>query len=189
MRKILFLIWSWGTTFAFAGLIYWIATIPQFQTATGSTDELIKLVYRLLLYAIFFLLLFRAIMATLRSSIARLSKWHSKREAEEDAEFVLIIETLVVTITSLAVMLFAIFEEYIQNFVAGRNPELKDVLVSIMATLLTGLIVYSMPIIGELEVALNQKLKQELRWLKEKRGKKKQSNPEKTKDAEAEKES
>lgn len=158
--KAAYLIWAWGSTFAFAGIIYWLATTP-FITSADSADEVIKTAFRMLLYAVLFLLLYRSIIATLRSTISRLSSWRSKGEAIEDAEFVLIIETFVVIVCLLSTTLYAIFEEYVQQFVPYREAEPKDVLISIMAVLLTALIVYTMPAVGELEVAISHRLKTE----------------------------
>jgi hypothetical protein len=157
LQKFGHIIWAWGTTILFAGVIYWIATIPNFDVTSDATNEVVKVVFKMLLYALFFVLFYRSIIATLKNTVQRLSGWRSKGEAVEDAEFVLIIETMTVITTILSTTLFAIFEEYSQNFVNGRQAEVKDVLVSIMAILLTALVVYTMPVIGELEVAIQHK--------------------------------
>lgn len=162
-QKIAHIAWAWITTLLFAALIYWIATIPNFDITTDITNEVIKVVFRMLLYAILFILIFRSIIATLRNSVTRLSSWRSKREAQEDAEFVLIIETMAVVIAILAAILFAVFEENIQSYIPGRNSLVgeaeRDVLVSTMAVLLASIVVYTMPAIGELEVAILHKLR------------------------------
>ncbi len=164
-KKIAHVVWAWGTTFIFAALIYWIATIPNFEVTNDVTNEIIKVVFRMLLYAILFTLIFRSIIATLRNTIKRLSAWHSKKEAAEDAEFVLIIETMAVVIAVFSAILFAVFEENVQGYITGRNglpgEAERDVLVSTMAVLLAAIVVYSMPAIGELEVAILEKLKRE----------------------------
>jgi VanZ family protein len=54
--------------------------------------------------------------------------------------------------------LFSVFEEYTQSFVEGREADIKDVLISIMAVLLTSIVVYSMPVIGELEMAVKHRV-------------------------------
>lgn len=151
-------LWAWISTIALAILIYELAQVPFLTATADATNEAVKVIFRMVLYALLFILLFRSIIATLKNSVGRLSKWRSKREEFEDAEFVLIIETLVVIITLLATILFAIFEEYTQTMVSGRAAELKDVLVSVMACLLTAIVVYTVPVIGELEVAIKQKL-------------------------------
>lgn len=164
-KKIAHLVWAWGSTFAFALLLYYLATIEDFQVTTDATNEVIKVVFRMLLYSVFFTLLYRSIIATLKNTVKRLAGWRSRREAIEDAEFVLIIETMAVVVTILITVLFAIFDEVVQFHVSGRNilpgDAQRDVLVSTMAALLTALIVYSMPVIGELEVALLHKIRTE----------------------------
>lgn len=165
MKSLAFIAWSWGSTIVFAVLVYWSSTLPNVSSVSAG-DEVIKAAFRMLLYSVLFLLVYRSIIATLRSSVTRLSAWRSKNEAVEDAEFVLIIETLVVITTTLISVLFAIFTEYAQQFAAGRIADVKDVLVSIMAILLTALVVYTMPAVGELEVAIAHKLKQEAKFVK-----------------------
>lgn len=172
MKSLAFIAWSWGSTIIFAILLYWTSTLPNVTSASAG-DEVIKAAFRMLLYAVFFLLVYRSIIATLRSTVTRLSAWRSKNEAAEDAEFVLIIETLVVITTTLLSIIFAVFVEYAQQFAAGRVADIKDVLVSIMAILLTALVVYTMPAVGELEVAIAEKIKAEARFVKSKLAKKK----------------
>jgi|GEM_PF-4969408 len=167
MKSLAFIAWSWGTTFIFAALVYWTSTLPNI-TSVSAGDEVIKAAFRMLLYSVLFLLVYRSFIATLRSTVSRLSTWRSKSEAVEDAEFTLIIETLLVITTTLLGILFAVFVEYAQQFTAGRIADVKDVLVSIMAILLTALVVYTMPAVGELEVAIAQKLKQEAKFIKKK---------------------
>lgn len=165
-KKLAYLIWAWGSTVLFAVLIYLIATVPYFDVTADVTNEVIKVVFRMLMYAVLFTLIFRSIIATLRTTVNRLSNWSSKREAAEDAEFVLIIETMAVVIAILAAILFAVFEENVQGYISGRNTlpgeAERDVLVSTMAVLLSAIVVYSMPAVGELEVTVVRKLKKEV---------------------------
>lgn len=171
--KAVYIIWAWLTTIAFGGLIYWLAVIPNFNVTTDATNEMLKVLFRMMLYALLFILLYRSIIATLKTTVSRLAAWRSKGEMAEDQEFVLIIETLVVIVTILATILFSIFEEGVQAFVPGRTQDIRDILVSVMAVLLTSLVVYSMPVIGELEMAISHKLRKEHTWFKEKRSNKK----------------
>jgi NADH:ubiquinone oxidoreductase subunit 6 (subunit J) len=158
MKKTFFLIYAWGSTILFGALIYWLATLPYLNAGDRVADELIKVIFRMTLYAILFILFYRSCIMTLKSSVERLSTWRSKNEKHQDAEFVLIIETLVVIITILATILFSIFEEYTQSLVEGRASEVKDILISIMTVFLTAIVVYSMPVIGELEFAIKHKI-------------------------------
>jgi hypothetical protein len=175
-KKLAHVLWAWGSTIAFAGLIYWIATIPNFDVNSDVTNEVIKVVFRMLLYAILFTLFFRSIIATLKNTVKRLSAWRSRREAEEDAEFMLIIETMAIIVSVLSSVIFAVFEENVQRYIPGRNALAgeaeRDVLVSTMAVLLAAIVVYSVPAIGELEVAIMHKLRKEVSHYK---GKKEQA--------------
>lgn len=162
MRRLTFLLYAWGSTFLFMLVMYWLATVPNLDAdaADETADQVIKVLFRMTMYAILFILAYRSIIITLKSSVSRLASWRSKREKIEDAEFVLIIETLVTIIVILATTLFAVFEEYTQSFVEGREAELVDVLVSIVAILLTAIVSYSIPVIGELELAIQNRVKE-----------------------------
>lgn len=163
MKNLLFLTYAWGSTFLFAAIIYWLATVPNLNAGNEATDELVKVVFRMTIYAVLFILFYRSMILTLKNTVSRLASWRSKKEKIEDAEFVLIIETLVVVISILSTTLFAIFEEFTQDNIAGRSSDPKDVLISIMAVLLSAIVVYSMPVIGELEMAIKHKVEYSFR--------------------------
>src|SRR5690554_5405742 len=129
-RRIAYIIYAWGSTLLLVGVMFWLATLPDLGEESGEYSELIKILYRLVLYAFLFLLTYRSLLATFRITVGRLSKWHSKKEMAEDRVFVLIIETLLVIIAVLGSTIVAIIEEYIQNFVEGRNADVEDVLIS-----------------------------------------------------------
>jgi hypothetical protein len=168
----------------------WLSQQPNLSSGGNSiTDEIIKVSFRMTLYAIFFVLVYRSFILTLKNTVSRLAKWRSKREQEEDHEFVFIIETLIVILTIFITISFSFVEEISQIGVQGRNHSNfgtvecsilntdtgtikneecivissfneanKDILVSIMSVLLTAIVVYAIPVIGEFEVALNNKL-------------------------------
>ncbi len=203
MKKAAFILYTWGSTALFAVLIYWLATVPNLQAGPKITDDLMKVIFRMVLYAILFILLYRSIILTMKSTVSRLASYRSKGEKIEDAEFVLIIETLAIIVCIVSCILFAFFEEHAQLYVPGRNgidtflveqngifqrsenispiagatyinlssvgESTKDILVTTMAVLLTGMVVYSMPVIGELEVAIKHKLEKEFKGSRKKK--------------------
>ncbi len=160
-----YILWCWFTTIAFFAIVIATALISDLQSNTAG-EEVVKVAFRMLLYAVTFILLYRSIIATLRASVSRLAKWRNRSEAAEDAEFVLIIETLVVIISIVVMVLLAVSEVFISGFQPGRvnevQEQLRDILVSIMSILLTALVVYTIPAIGELEFAIKRKLEKEL---------------------------
>lgn len=160
MKRLYLLLYAWGSTFLLAAIIYWLATVPNLDAGNETTDQVVKVLFRMTLYAIFFIFVYRSIILTLKSTVTRLASWRSKREESEDAEFVLIIETLVVIVTVLSTTLFSAFEEYTQTFVDGREGDIKDVLVSMIAILLTAIISYSIPVVGELEMAIKHRFEE-----------------------------
>lgn len=161
-KKYGYLLWCWGSTIFVGAIIIGIALTANLNSA-DTGEEVVKVAFRMLLYAMLFILLYRAIIASLRSSVTRLAKWRNKPEAEEDAEFVLIIETLAIIVTILSTTIFAATEEFLQLYTEGRQADIKDVLVSVMAILLTALISYTIPAVGELEFAVKRKLDKELK--------------------------
>lgn len=197
MKKFLFVIYAWGSTVLFGFLIFWLSTVPNLQAGNELSDDLIKVIFRMVLYAILFILLYRSIIITLKSTVVRLANYRSRNEKFEDSEFVLIIETMAVVICVVSCVAFAFFEEQNQLFTNGRNgtesflvesngeyfksdnvsPIIdstyislnsiteanKDILIALLSSLLTGMVVYSMPVIGELEIALKHKLQREFR--------------------------
>jgi len=171
MKKTLFIVYTWATTLLFAAVIYWIATLPYFRYGNTTTDDLMRVIYKMVEYAILFILIYRSIMLTLKSTVVRLAHYRSKGEKGDDEEFVLIIETLIIIITTLSCILFSIFETYVSGFVAGRTAEIKDVLISTMAILLTGIVLYTIPVIGEFEMAIKHKIESEVKLYKDNRKK------------------
>lgn len=175
LGKYAYAIYSWFTTILFAGLILWIAGIANFEASGDVSNEVVKVFFRMIMYAFLFVLFYRSLIATCKNFVQRLSHWRSRGEAAEDAEFVLIIETLLVIVSILSVFLFSIIEQVIQFQVPSRvglfaatltqystqdvvriilqNVSI-DILVSLMAVLLSALVVYSVPVIGELEMAI-----------------------------------
>lgn len=169
MKNIALITWSWGSTFAMGLLIFILTIDPNLRASSdASIDVFIKIVYTMVLYAIFFILFYRSIIVTLKSTIERLANWRSKKEKIEDEEFVLIVETMAVIITILSSIIFAIFAQYGEFLTRGKasEPDIKDILVSIMSILLTAIVVYTVPVIGELEIAIKQKLQKGLKNLK-----------------------
>ena len=160
MKKLLFVLYAWSTTILFTIGLLWIASVPNLlDGADEVSTEILKIIYRFVLYSILFILIYRSLIFTFKSSVSRLAKWRSKKEMIEDAEFVLIIETLLVIIAVLVATLVAIFQEYLQYSIQvdNSNTEVKDILISMMSIILTAIIVYSSPVLGEVEVFIKEK--------------------------------
>jgi VanZ family protein len=156
-KKIAYIIYAWGSTIILVGAVFWLATVPHLADQGGESEELFKILYRIILYAFVFLLIYRSLLATFRITVKRLSAWHSKKEKSEDTTFVLIIETLLVIIAVLSSSIISIIDEYIQNFVEGRSADIEDVLISILGILLSAMIVYSSPVLGEAEMFIKHR--------------------------------
>lgn len=160
-KQIIFFLYVWLSVVVFIVGIFWLATIPSISqsiSSSSSTNEIVKTVYRFTLYFLLNLIIYRAFIITLKNTVSRLAFWHSKKEKAEDFEFVLIIEILLVISSSLIAIIVAFIDELIQSQTFGRSTEVKDILLSVMGVLTSSVIVYSIPVLGELEVALKHKL-------------------------------
>ncbi len=162
-KKAAYYLWIWGSTIAFIFVIFWLSSLPNADVSSGVGNEALKVLFRMFLYAMLFILIYRSIIGTMKNSVKRLAQWHSKREAKEDSEFLLIIETLIVMVSIFVSILIGIFDEAIQAYanISGRNGDIKDILISTIAVLLASLVVYTMPVIGELEMAVKHKIERE----------------------------
>lgn len=158
MKDFLLILYGWVTTILYIGLILWLASIP-YLVGTGEGTESTKILFRILVYAGLFVLIYRSLIFTLKNTVDRLSKWKSKREKEEDQEFSLIVETLIVLLAGVSSFNIALLDEFLQIGVAGREASLVDILVSLMSIVTTSIVIYSYPVIGELEVYLHNRLK------------------------------
>lgn len=164
MKQVFFLLYAWGTTILFVGLIFWLSTIPGLHEVTDdSIDTAFKTLFKMTQYAVLFILIYRSIILTLKTTVDRLMSWRSKEEHIEDLEFMLIIESLVTLVTALLAIIVAIVDEYIQatELVEDTRAEgFRGVLVSSMAIFLTSVVVYSLPVLGELEIAIKHKIEE-----------------------------
>lgn len=162
MKKAAFLIYAWSSTFIFGGLILWMATVPEFSIEYEEADVAIKVALRITLYFILFLLIYRSLLASLRNIVYRLSKWRSKRERVEDAEFVLIIETLLIIISVLVAIIVSIADKWIQTNEISSNSSyhFEDLFVSLIGILLSATITYILPVIGELEYGVKHRVEE-----------------------------
>jgi hypothetical protein len=161
IKKLFFYLYVWLSVVIFIIGIFWLATLPSISqsiSSDNSTNEIVKTVYRFTLYFLLNLVVYRAFIITLKNTVSRLAFWHSKKEKAEDFEFVLIIEILLVMTSALISIIVALIDELIQLQIFGRTTEIKDLLLSVMGVLCSSVIVYSIPVLGELEVALKHKL-------------------------------
>lgn len=161
IRITLFYFYVWFSTVIFIAGIFWLATIPSISESisTDSTiSEVVKILYKLTIYFLLNLIIYRAFIITLKNTVSRLSFWHSKKEKAEDFEFVLIIEILLVICSSLIAVIVAFIDELIQSQIYGRFTEVKDILIGVLGILISAVTVYTIPVIGELEVAIKHKL-------------------------------
>lgn len=161
LKTTFFYIYVWFSTVFFVVGIFWLATIPSISesiSVDNTTNEVIKFLYKITLYFLLNLIIYRAFIITLKNTVSRLAFWHSKKEKAEDFEFVLIIEILLVICSSLIAIIIAFIDELIQSQVYGRFTEVKDILISVLGILISAVTVYAIPVIGELEVAIKHKL-------------------------------
>ena len=98
---------SWVPVFVWAGLIYFLSSIPHLNSGLGTWDTVLRKFAHIFEYAAFTGLVMRALRRTWpHRSWARHALW-----------------------AGIIVVLYAMTDEYHQSFIPGRGPSVHDVLV------------------------------------------------------------
>jgi hypothetical protein len=147
----IFILYNWLTVAVWATIILLISMIPDLDIQGTAVNWTFTSIGYALMYALLFLLLLRAILATLRLKVGRLMYFRSKGEKAEDHEFALITEFLVVMVTFLSCILFSCFEEYVRNMTPGRVGDISDILFNAIGITVVALFAFGFPIITEFE--------------------------------------
>ncbi|HEC64275.1 MAG TPA: hypothetical protein ENI23_03175 [bacterium] len=155
----IYILYNWVTVILWAGFIWWMSSIPKIILVESDSEVIIKTVGHMLSFGFLFLLIYRTLLTTFKFKVERLAFWRTRQERTEDAQFVFIVETLLLAISILLSVLYAIGDEYHQIFVDGKSADIKDVLVNSIGILVVALITYSVPVITEAEVMIVRKLK------------------------------
>ncbi len=158
LNRTIYLFYLWGSAILWMGFIWWLSSIPRLSLAGNETEPLLRAGGQLLAFGFLFLLIYRALLTTFKFKVERLAFWRSKKEQSEDTEFVFIVETLLLFISVLLSILYAMVDEYHQSLVEHTLASARDVLLDTIGILLIALITYSLPVIVETEVFAIRKL-------------------------------
>lgn len=159
LNRIIYIIYIWFTVVLWAGVIWWISSIPRLSLVETDWETIGRVISHMLAFGFLFLLTYRALLTTFKFRIERLAFWRSKKEESEDSQFVFIVETLLLIIAILMCVLYGVVDEYHQGFVEGREGTLRDLLLDVIGVLVFALVTYSVPVITEIEVFTIRKLK------------------------------
>lgn len=154
MRDRAFILYSWATVVLWYGFIWLLSSIPNLDTTGSQTHWMISGAGYQLAYALLFLLIYRAILMTLRLRVDRLMYWKSKREKSEDEQFANIVEKLVMSVAALMCIALMALDEYHQLGITGRIATIIDVAVNFTGVAVAAVVTYLLPILIELEARL-----------------------------------
>ncbi|KXK26592.1 MAG: hypothetical protein TR69_WS6001000598 [candidate division WS6 bacterium OLB20] len=154
MSQRVFILYTWLTAAAWYGFILLLSMVPDLDVTGTQTDWLVRSLGYALMYGLLFLLLFRALLGTVRMRIERLRYYKSRRERAEDNEFAYLTEFLLFIIAVLFTLLLSGLDEYLQTGVRGRVGAVIDVIVNLLGIIVTAVIAFKVPVVTELEELL-----------------------------------
>jgi hypothetical protein len=125
--------------------------IPNLDIEGASLDWTLRSIGYAMMYALLFLLILRATLATFRIKVGRLMYFRSKGEKAEDREFAYITELLIFANAFLISVLLSSFDEYLQSFVPGRIAHVTDVIFNAIGITVIAVIAFGFPILTEFE--------------------------------------
>ena len=111
---IFYLLSSWIPFLVWAGIIFYLSSIPHVNSGLGIWDFVLRKLAHMTEYSGLFLLFARAAHRTW-------ARWSSKR---------------IITIGLIFCLLYALSDEYHQSFVPGRDASLKDVTIDFVSSVL-----------------------------------------------------
>ncbi|KKQ34242.1 MAG: hypothetical protein US52_C0066G0002 [candidate division WS6 bacterium GW2011_GWA2_37_6] len=157
-KKTLFIVYSWATVVIWTIVIFWFSSLESLRIYSDDYSLLIERLTFLLSYAFLLLLVFRALIATFRLNIDRLSFARNKKEAQEDKEFVIIVETLLLTNAIFISAFIAMGNYQYLETITGRVNDIYSFLSNLTGILIAALITYSWPIINTVEMRLAKRI-------------------------------
>ncbi|MBN1331608.1 hypothetical protein JW978_01845 [Candidatus Dojkabacteria bacterium] len=157
MRKLLFTAYIWLSYLAFGIFIIYFSRIPDLATKHNYSAALESVTY-FFAFGFSSLLFFRAVVYTLKFSVDRLSKARNQKERAEDAEFRLIVETLLVFLTITTSTSLVLVNHIILRETAGRESDIYAILINILGVSIFSLVCYVWPMIGRAEHDIAKKL-------------------------------
>jgi len=158
LNRTIYVIYTWATVILWMGFIWWLSSVPKLSIGDSQTEPLLRAAGQLLAFGFLFLLTYRGLLTTFKFKVERLAFWRSRKEESEDSEFVFIVETLLLIIAVFISVVYAIVDEYHQNFISADLANARDVILDTIGVLVFALVTYSLPVIAETEVFAIRKL-------------------------------
>lgn len=167
-HKILFILYSWLTVLGWGVVIFWFSSFKNLDIYSSDYSKYLEKLTYFFIFGFFLLLTFRALISTFRLTIDKLSYSRGKAEKKEDKEFVVIVETLLLTNAIAICTLVAIGIYHYLLTVDGRVSDTYSFLINLLGILVAALLTYTWPIINELEINFFQWARVKIRKLKNK---------------------
>lgn len=147
-----FILYSFFTTFIGVGFFFLFAQSTSLSVGSSDLEIVGTKAGYFLASMLLTLLIYRAVLSTLKIRVSKLAQWHTLKEKEEDFEFIRLIELLVgVLAVSIAINICAINLAMSTTNVLSQYLGLKDLALNGLASLIAAGIAYYYPRVLEKE--------------------------------------
>ncbi len=151
-RKTLFIIYTWLTAALWLVVIVWFSSLKNLEIYSNKHSITLERITYALAFGFLLLLVFRALISTFKLTVDKLAFARSLKERNEDREFVIIVETLLLSNSILICILTVIGNTFILNRTEGREVDTYSFMINILSVLCFALLTYSWPILNTLEL-------------------------------------
>lgn len=168
-RKIIFIAYSWVTVVLWALVVFWFSSVKNLEIYSSKYSGSLEKVTYFFAFGFLLLLTFRALISTFRLTIDRLAYSRNKQEEKEDEEFVVIVETLLLTNAIAICTLIAVAIYHYLLTVDGRVNDTYSFLTNLLGILVAALFTYTWPVMNEIEIIIYRWIRGKFKSLKNKK--------------------
>lgn len=153
-KKALFILYNWFTTLIWIVVLFWFSSQEDLQIGSDEDSLFVERITYFLGFSFLFLLIYRSLINTFRLTVEKLAFTRSKEEAKEDREFVLIVETLLLSNAILLSVFIAVANNLYLETISGREVDIYLFLINSLGILVFALITYSWPVLSIIEARI-----------------------------------
>jgi len=143
-KRTISLVYYWITTIGWAMIIFYLSSQPDLHIVENQWDLILRKAAHVFFFAILTILTYRSLLWTVRTKVKQF-------DLRKDYDATIIIKTLLLIITVLAVLLYAAFDEYHQSLVPTRVGSINDVLIDGFGILITAGLLFNVGVLAEVE--------------------------------------
>ncbi|MEI7578771.1 MAG: hypothetical protein WCJ58_01880 [bacterium] len=163
MKKSAFIVYAWLSAVIWYLFIFWLNSVDLTDINSSTFNIFINIISYQIAYGILFLLIYKAILSTLKLTVTRLMYFKSQREHSEDQEFASIIELLVLITAVLLTVILAIIDEAHQIDIINKIASINDVLANLAGILIFAALIFLAPIVHEADLIFGKSIARKLK--------------------------